>query len=294
MESEGRKRKLPEQPNKKFKHSLTRRKKMAKVKRVQRSRPRLSKLIHKTIDLMHQQRSAVQTWIIAYQFAGSPIYVTASPNMYRFVRTSDGIEQVFSDAMCAQDASSQAQYQSPTDAMMLLSREEMRELAKELGHNRRCSGFRRQFATESVSEDEAEEDNAQEQTTTSGAHDEEDFATRFQKLSLKQKHTILTTTVSRLNKFQAHAAIMLNLEICDPGVHFISTCRTHHELGFIPYHSQFRTMSCAPTLHAFSFLYNIFTYCISFGRSLQEKRGERGMGEFLFAKPACELVLFAA
>lgn len=87
---------------------------MAKSKSHQRARSQLNKCVQKLVKLLYKQRHPVETYMIAYQLTGSSVFVTNSLNLSRFVRVSNGLNQVFQDAAMLRADALELNFQSPT------------------------------------------------------------------------------------------------------------------------------------------------------------------------------------
>jgi hypothetical protein len=69
---------------------------------------------------------------------------------------SDGLTRAFQEASLARDDLRAGRYQSTADAIVLLSKKDMNNLATELGHNARLSKFRQKFETSKSTKDLSE------------------------------------------------------------------------------------------------------------------------------------------
>jgi hypothetical protein len=245
---------LDDESPRKYKHNDEERAAMAEAKQKQRAAQRIPKLIQKLVQALHSTPDTLESFLIAYQHEGLPIRSTSSSNLYRFVQLSGGINQVFMDASSSQEDARTLKYQCVSDAFELLDRDELAELAKELGHNHRLQHYRREFElpeepegseesaeqharqnTQAQDSLESTEDTLQMQQVSSDSEGEratqrpepaaskptssphEAYSQRFQAMTQEEKQSILTTPTSRLNRFKLQASTMMSLEIHDKG-----------------------------------------------------------------------------
>jgi hypothetical protein len=211
---------------------------MAKQRKQHRARKGMQKTLTSVLTKMHDLSPSVQTYLFAYQQSNGAMKVVASPNMYRFVQLTDGLMQVFHDANLAKDEALSGKYQSTADAIVLLSKKDMKNLATELGHNARLSKFRQKFgtseSTKQVSENQSDDEDAEGDITGDSAGGDKEqadddcldnrqrsaqaYEDKFQRITEAERIKILTTPTSRLDKFKLYVAILTALEIHDPGI----------------------------------------------------------------------------
>jgi hypothetical protein len=241
-----------------YKHTAEERAAMTKAKALQQAEGQVMKYLHKLVKALHQMKTPVETFLIAYQLEGRPVRSISLSNLSLFVQLSNGFKQVFDDACCGADRPCAPKFQDISDAFSLLDKEELCELARHVGHNQRLKHYREKFSALDESEELSNDDNGNHMrancssesteatrefqqpdvpvsrgipltqkessdasSSKQGPKSHEVYSKQFEVLSKEQKQAILITLTSRLNCFQLQVGIMMGLEILDPGIkHF--------------------------------------------------------------------------
>jgi hypothetical protein len=209
---------------------------MAEDKRSQRAQENIDKLVCKLKRALQISPKGLQTLLIAYQLKGGALRSTASPNLNRFVSVTDGLVRIFADASQCQDFARENMYQSPSDALDELDKDELLALLQVLRHHQRLGQFQQREGA-SFSEQESAQDppiemqppadlsnemppdqNNSHATASSGSkRPTQKISDAFKALSEKGRTEILAAFPSKLNVFKLKAAIFMALDILDEG-----------------------------------------------------------------------------